>query len=112
MKNITLVIPAKNEPNALPLVLSEIKNMDLPVKILIIMDNTDRLNLQKMINANDVVDCTNEIRNKKHSQLIKADIQSILDLKSKYPRLKETNPKQYDNMCISRCNFSSQRYLF
>ncbi len=41
MKNITLVIPAKNEPNALPLVLSEIKNMDLPVKILIIMDKDD-----------------------------------------------------------------------
>ncbi len=41
MKNITLVIPAKNEPNALPLVLSEIKNMALPVKILIIMDKDD-----------------------------------------------------------------------
>lgn len=41
MKNITLVIPAKNEPNALPLVLSEIKNMNLPVKILIIMDKDD-----------------------------------------------------------------------
>lgn len=41
MKNITLVIPAKNEPNALPLVLSEIKNMNIPVKILIIMDKDD-----------------------------------------------------------------------
>jgi hypothetical protein len=74
------------------------------------MDNTDRLNLQKMINANDVVDCTDEIRKKKHSQLIKTDIQSFLDLKSKYPRLKETNPKQYDNMCISRCNFLFTNY--
>lgn len=74
------------------------------------MDNTDRLNLQKMINANDVVDCTGEIREKKHSQLIKADIQNFLDLKSKYPRLKETNPKQYDNMCTSRCNFLFTNY--
>ena len=41
MKNITLVIPAKNEPNALPLVLSEIKNMNIPVKILVIMDKAD-----------------------------------------------------------------------
>ena len=41
MKNITLVIPAKKEPNALPLVLSEIKNLGLQVKILIIMDKDD-----------------------------------------------------------------------
>jgi len=74
------------------------------------MDNTDRLNLQKMINANDVVDCTSEIREKKHSQLIKSDIENFLNLKSKYPRLKETNPKQYDNMCISRCNFLFTNY--
>lgn len=74
------------------------------------MDNTDRLNLQKMINANDVVDCTSEIREKKHSQLIKADIENFLNLKSKYPRLKETNPKQYDNMCTSRCNFLFTNY--
>lgn len=36
MDEITLVIPAKNEPNALPLVLNEIKEMNLPVKVLII----------------------------------------------------------------------------
>lgn len=29
------------------------------------MNNSDRLNLQKMINANDVVDCTDDIRKKK-----------------------------------------------
>jgi hypothetical protein len=74
------------------------------------MDNSDRLNLQKMINANDVVDCTNEIRNKKHSQLIKTDIQTLIDLKHKYARLRETNIKQYDNMCISRCNFLFTNY--
>lgn len=41
MEKITLIIPAKNEPNALPLVLAEIKNMKFPVKILIIMDKDD-----------------------------------------------------------------------
>lgn len=50
------------------------------------------------------------LEKKKHSQLIKADIQGFIDLKSKYPRLKETNPKQYDNMCISRCNFLFTNY--
>jgi len=74
------------------------------------MNNSDRLNLQKMITANDVVDCTNEIRDKKHSQLIKADIQQLIDLKHKYNRLKDTNPTQFDNICISQCNFLFTNY--
>lgn len=41
MENITLIIPAKNEPNALPIVLNEIKEMNLPVKILVIMSKDD-----------------------------------------------------------------------
>tara|TARA_B100001057_G_scaffold500917_1_gene618814 strand:+ start:1147 stop:1833 length:687 start_codon:yes stop_codon:yes gene_type:complete len=41
MNEITLIIPAKNEPNALPLVLEEIKEMKLPVKILIIISKND-----------------------------------------------------------------------
>ena len=42
MDEITLIIPAKNEPNALPLVLNEIKEMQLPVKILVIMSEDDQ----------------------------------------------------------------------
>ena len=41
MKNITLIIPAKNEPNALPLVLTEIKELNLDVQIIIILDKND-----------------------------------------------------------------------
>ena len=41
MKNITLIIPAKNEPNALPIVLKEIKNLNLEVNIIIILDKKD-----------------------------------------------------------------------
>ena len=42
------------------------------------MDDTERLNLQKMIDANNVVDCTQEIRDKKHSAKIKTDVQTLL----------------------------------
>ena len=35
MKDITLIIPAKEEPNALPMVLNEIKKKELNVKILL-----------------------------------------------------------------------------
>tara|TARA_B100001027_G_scaffold215712_1_gene190265 strand:+ start:1102 stop:1788 length:687 start_codon:yes stop_codon:yes gene_type:complete len=41
MDEITLIIPAKNEPNALPLVLKEIKEMKIPVKILVIVSKND-----------------------------------------------------------------------
>ena len=41
MNEITLIIPAKNEPNALPLVLKEIKEMKIPVKILVIVSKND-----------------------------------------------------------------------
>ena len=49
MNEITLVIPAKNEPNALPLVLSEIKELNLPVDILVVMrkDDIDTFNATK-----------------------------------------------------------------
>ena len=39
------------------------------------MDFSDRLNLQKMINANNVEDLTETIQNKKHSELITKDFQ-------------------------------------
>ena len=53
MKNITLIIPAKNEPNALPLVLTEIKELNLDVQIIIILDKNDL----ETINAAKRFDC-------------------------------------------------------
>ena len=46
MNEITLVIPAKDEPNALPLVLDEIIKKKLPIKILIVMDENDTSTLK------------------------------------------------------------------
>ena len=74
------------------------------------MDQTDRLNLQKMINANDVEDCTESIRANRHSRLIKSDIQDMLFLKNKYSRLLESNPAQFDAMCVSKCQFLFNNY--
>ena len=47
------------------------------------MDTLDRLNLNKMIDANNVQDCTNEIREKKHSDLIRQDVSRLVSLKKK-----------------------------
>ena len=75
------------------------------------MDNLDRLNLNKMINANNVEDCTEEIRSKKHSQLIRDDVTCLMTLKKKYSRLSQSNPVQFDSMCVSQCSFLFNNYM-
>ena len=75
------------------------------------MDNLDRLNLNKMINANNVEDCTEEIRSKKHSQLIRDDVTCLMTLKKKYSRLAQSNPVQFDSMCVSQCSFLFNNYM-
>lgn len=74
------------------------------------MNKIDRLNLQKMIKANDVVDCTEEIRAKKHSQKIRDDVTKLINLKKKYLRLSKSNPDQFDTMCVSQCSFIFTNY--
>ena len=63
-----------------------------------------------MINENDVNDYTNDIREKKHSELIRNDVTKMIDLKKKYPRLISSNPKQFDAMLTSQCNFLFNNY--
>jgi hypothetical protein len=75
------------------------------------MDTLDRLNLNKMIDANNVQDCTNEIRAKKHSKLIRADVTCLIALKKKYSRLAQSNTAQFDAMCVSQCSFLFNHYM-
>lgn len=75
------------------------------------MDPLDKLNLNKMINANNVEDCTEEIRQKKHSQLIRDDVTRLITLKQKYSRLAQSNPQQFDTMCVSQCSFLFNHYM-
>ena len=74
------------------------------------MDNSDRLNLQKMIKANDVIDCTDAIRKHKHSIKIREDVTKLISLKKKYSRLSSTNAEQFDSMCVSQCSFLFNNY--
>ena len=74
------------------------------------MDELDRIQLNKMIAANDVEDCTEAIRNKKHSKKIRDDVTKMLELKKKYVRLSKSNPDQFDAMLVSQCNFLFNSY--
>ena len=75
------------------------------------MDPLDKLNLSKMIDANNVQDCTDEIRSKKHSQPIRDDVTRLIALKKKYSRLAQSNPSQFDTMCVSQCSFLFNHYM-
>lgn len=74
------------------------------------MNNEERLNLQKMINANDVEDQTEKIRKSKHSIQIRDEVKNLVELKKKYLRLSKTNPHEFDRICISRCKFLFNNY--
>lgn len=74
------------------------------------MDETDRLNLQKMISSNNVEDYTEDIRRKRHSQLIKNDLQSFLLLKQNNSSLMKINPDEFENLCIQKCSFLFNNY--
>ena len=74
------------------------------------MNNLDKLNLQKMISANDVEDCTQDIRDKKHSVLIKHEVKTMLFLKNKHSNLVKENPVEFETICIAECQFLFNNY--
>ena len=74
------------------------------------MNNFDKINLEKMIKTNNVEDCTQEIREKAHSNLIKQDALMLIKLKKDYYRLAKSNPNEFDRLCTSRCQFLFNTY--
>lgn len=65
------------------------------------MDDKQRLQLQNMIKANNVEDQTELIRNLKHSQVLRNEINNMILLKAKY---RGDDEKIY-NECVNECNF-------
>ena len=74
------------------------------------MNHADRIQLEKMIQANDAEDNTAQIRGLKHSALIHQDVGTLLNLMRDYARLAKTNPDQFDMMCVNRCTFLFNNY--
>ena len=74
------------------------------------MDDQKRLNLQEMIKAYDADDNTAKIRQLKHSRLIRDDVETLVNLKKKYQRMATLEPKKYEKIIISHCNFLFTNY--
>jgi hypothetical protein len=65
------------------------------------MDDKARLQLQKMIKANNVEDQTEFIRELKHSHLLQNDINNLIMLKAKY----RNNQDKINEEGMSECGF-------
>ena len=65
------------------------------------MDDKARLQLQKMIKANDVEDQTELIRELKHSHLLQNDINNLIMLKAKH----RNNQDKINEEGMSECGF-------
>ena len=65
------------------------------------MDDSQRLQLQNMIKANNVSDQTDLIRDLKHSQLIRNDVNNLILLKAKY----RDDPERLTFESAVQCSF-------
>lgn len=66
-----------------------------------VMDDNQRLQLQNMIKANNVEDQTSLIRELKHSQILRNEINSMVKIKAKYG----DDADQIYSECAAECSF-------
>jgi hypothetical protein len=65
------------------------------------MDDNQRLQLQNMIKANNVDDQTDFIRNLKHSQIIRNEVNNMIMIKAKF----RGDDVKIHEECVNECNF-------
>jgi hypothetical protein len=65
------------------------------------MDYKQRLQLQNMIKTNNVEDQTGFIRNLKHSQIIRTDVNNMIMIKSRF----RGDDEKIHEECVNECNF-------
>ena len=75
------------------------------------MNNSEKLQLTKMINENNVQDFTEEIRKKRHSSKIRDDVKKLVRLKKTNTRLKLRSNEEYTNLLITNCSFLFNNYM-
>jgi len=74
------------------------------------MNKTEKLQLDKMIKENDIEDCTNDIRQKRHSQRIREDVKNLLKLMKSKSRLRRRSENEYDDLLVENCPFLFNSY--
>ena len=75
-----------------------------------ILNDNDRLQLQKMIDANDTQDNTSTIREVRHSDKIRKDVEKFILLKKQNEGIFLSDKTKFEEICISQCSFIFMNY--
>tara|TARA_A100001011_G_scaffold362416_2_gene411320 strand:- start:1999 stop:2466 length:468 start_codon:yes stop_codon:yes gene_type:complete len=71
------------------------------------MNKEDKLNLKNMVSKYNPVETTDKIRELKHSEKIRENVTTYLELKKKYKRLSK---EQFLNIVQNKCYFLYENY--
>jgi hypothetical protein len=74
------------------------------------MNTDEKLQLSKLIQANNTENQTSLIRELKHSHAIQSDVLALNKLKIDYSRLSQTNKSQFEQMAINKAHFLFNNY--
>jgi len=69
------------------------------------MDDHSKLILQNMIDKNNVLDQTPLIRELKHSNLLREEINKLIEIRNNYKNNKNENENDLNMECMLECNF-------
>jgi hypothetical protein len=71
----------------------------------------DKFQLRQMIQQNNVVDKTDQIRELKHSVEIRKSIETLIRLKTEYADLLKTDKEKFEEMSVRECRFLFFNYM-
>lgn len=74
------------------------------------MNNTEKLNLKRLIDESQCEDNTENIRKLKHSVKIRDDIRKIENLKKTNSALRTLQPEEFKELCQKECVFLFNNY--
>lgn len=75
------------------------------------LSDNDRYQLSRMVEKNDVVDKTSQIRELKHSGEIRINIERLLQLKKDHPDLLRDNKPEFEKLALQQCKFLFFHYM-
>jgi|UniRef100_A0A6C0AHM4 hypothetical protein len=73
--------------------------------------DNDKVQLRQMIEKNNVVDKTEQIRELKHSAKIREDIIALIQLKQEYAELLRTDKESFEKISVQKCRFLFFHYM-
>lgn len=74
------------------------------------MNQSESLNIQKLIESKDYENNTNKIRNLKHSSKIRDALITMTSLKATHSKMREQEPEKFSQLCMNQCGFLYNNY--